>query len=50
VALGPTEAWVGGFVVDTTTGLIQTTTSKTGAQWQSGFLRDPDGRLVVVYA
>jgi hypothetical protein len=49
VALGPSEAWVGGFVVDTTTGLIATTTSKTGATWQAGFLRDPDGRLVVTY-
>lgn len=43
------EAWHGGFVVNTSTtpAKVVVTTSTTGATWQSGFLRDPDGRLVV---
>jgi hypothetical protein len=49
VALASNEQWVGGFVVDTTTGEPVLTTVQTGAQMWSGFLRDPDGRLVVIY-
>lgn len=49
MALAPSEAWRGGFVVDTTTGLIATVTDKSTAAWWGGFLRDADGRLVVVY-
>jgi hypothetical protein len=49
MALAATEVWRGGFVIDTTTGQVATTTSKAGATWQGGFLRDPDGRLVVTY-
>jgi hypothetical protein len=50
MALLPTETWRGGFVVDTTTGKYAITTSLTNAVWWGGFLRDPDGRLVVTYA
>jgi hypothetical protein len=49
VALAASEAWVGGFVVNTTTHLIQTTTSTAGSAWWGGFMRDADGRLVVTY-
>lgn len=48
MALAANEAWVGGFVVDTSTGVHVMTTAAAGATWQNGFLRDPDGRLVVV--
>jgi hypothetical protein len=49
MALGPNEQWRGGFVVDTSTtpARMVITYSLVNAQWQSGFLRDPDGRLVV---
>jgi hypothetical protein len=46
MALAANEIQRGGFVVDTTTGMIVTTTTTAGATWQAGFLRDPDGRLV----
>jgi hypothetical protein len=48
--LGANERWDGGFVVDRTTGQIVATTNRTGARWSGGFLRDPDGRLVVIGA
>lgn len=48
MALAANEVWRGGFVVDTVTGGIVTTTNTTGAKWWGGFLRDPDGRLVVI--
>jgi hypothetical protein len=47
VALSGDEVWRGGFVVNATTGAWVVTTSTAGAQWWSGFVRDPDGRLVV---
>jgi hypothetical protein len=49
MALGANEVWRGGFVVNTSVvpARIVVTYSLAGAQWQSGFLRDPDGRLVV---
>jgi len=50
MALGSGEVWRGGFVVNAETGSRVLTTSKTGATWQGGFLRDPDGRLVVANA
>lgn len=37
----------GGFVRDIDTGEIATTTVKTGAEFRGGFLRSPDGRLVI---
>jgi hypothetical protein len=48
MALSASEEWRAGFVVDVATGAWMVTTDKTGASWQEGFLRDPDGRLVVV--
>lgn len=48
MALQPGERWEGGKVV-TADGSWAVTTSLTGATWWGGFLRDPDGRLVVVY-
>jgi hypothetical protein len=48
--LRPTERWAGGFVVDfsdPTKLQLAVTTTTAGATWQGGFLRDPDGRLVV---
>lgn len=52
MALASNETWRGGFVVDTSTDppMLSVTTSKTDATWQDGFLRDPDGRLVVTGA
>lgn len=47
MALTGTEAWRGGFVVDTATNQIVTTINTVGAAYKGGFLRDPDGRLVV---
>lgn len=47
MALAATEKWIGGFVIDTRTGGVAVTMSRTGAAWWGGFLRDPDGRLVV---
>jgi hypothetical protein len=49
MALAGTESWVGGFVVVTATGQLSLTTSTSGAAWWGGFMRDPDGRLVVSY-
>lgn len=52
MALTSNEKWQGGFVVDTSVNppTRVVTTSLTGARWWGGFLRDPDGRLVVTYA
>lgn len=49
MALSGSEAVQGGFVVNTSTNppMLVVTTNKTGATWKGGFLRDPDGRLVV---
>lgn len=49
MALASNERWASGFVVDTDTGAWVTTTNKLNARWWGGFLRDPDGRLVIVY-
>lgn len=48
MALAGTESWtvVPGFVADAD-GNLSVTTDGTGASWREGFLRDPDGRLVV---
>lgn len=49
MSLTATEKWIQGFIRDTTTdppALVMTTTL-TGAKMQQGYLRDPDGRLVV---
>jgi hypothetical protein len=51
VALTASEVWRGGFVVDATTGATGgwvVTYSLIGAAYWGGFLRDADGRLVVV--
>lgn len=52
MALTSNEKWKGGVVVNTSTEppMIVMVTSTAGATWQGGFLRDPDGRLVVSYA
>lgn len=49
MALSGTERWDKGFVVSTTTNppALVMTTSLVNAQFSQGFLRDPDGRLVV---
>jgi hypothetical protein len=51
VSLLSTEEWRGGFVVDTSTDppMLSVTTLATDAIWWGGFVRDPDGRLVVIY-
>jgi hypothetical protein len=49
MALAANEVWRGGFLRDTNAGgALVVTTDSTGATQQGGFLRDPDGRLVVV--
>lgn len=48
MALSATEIRSGGFVLDKATGALVVTTSQVGATVTEGFLRDPDGRLVVV--
>jgi hypothetical protein len=48
VALLAAEKWICGFVVNSS-GAVVTTTSTVGATFSEGFLRDPDGRLVVTY-
>jgi hypothetical protein len=48
VALVAGEEWRSGFVVDSTTGGWVVTYSLIGAAYWGGFLRDADGRLVVV--
>lgn len=50
MALAGTESVVGGFVRITATGILSVTTDTTGATMQRGFVRDPDGRLVVASA
>lgn len=49
MALAANETWRAGFVVTTTTDppAPATTTSLVGAAMSDGYLRDPDGRLVV---
>lgn len=47
MALLPTESLRNGFVIVTATGALSVTTSKTGATSSGGFLKDPDGRIVV---
>jgi hypothetical protein len=49
MALLGSEALQGGFVIDKATGMPVFTTVTAGAQMQGGYLRDPDGRLVVRY-
>lgn len=51
MALSGTEQRRGGFIVDTSTEppMLVVTTATSGAAWSGGFLRDPDGRLVVTY-
>jgi hypothetical protein len=47
MALVNPEHWARGFVwADAAETELAVVTSTTGASWQSGFLRDPDGRLV----
>lgn len=49
MALAANEVMSGGFVRDATADFaLVTTTDQTGARMTAGFLRDPDGRLVVV--
>jgi hypothetical protein len=49
MALGANEKIIGGFVRDVANGYVLVCTTNTaGAKMSSGFLRDPDGRLVVV--
>lgn len=50
MALAGSEVYRNGFVRDATTLALITTTNQVGATRAGGFLRDPDGRLVVVYA
>lgn len=52
MALTGDEHWSNGFVVIGNEGeeMLAVTTSKVGARWWGGFLRDADGRLVVTYA
>lgn len=48
MALLVTEIWRQGFVINTTNNLPVITFQTAGATMQQGFLRDADGRLVVV--
>jgi len=51
MALAPNEVMKGGFIRDTDNDdALVVTTDTTNAVTHSGFLRDPDGRLVVVEA
>jgi len=50
VALASNEVWRNGFVRDEATFALIVTTNMTGATISQGYLRDPDGRLVVVSA
>lgn len=47
MALAANETWRGGFVVNTLTGVPSFTYQSAGATAQGGFMRDPDGRLVI---
>lgn len=48
MALGPNEKIIAGFVRDTSQqNALVMTTSTVGATFKGGWLRDPDGRLVV---
>jgi hypothetical protein len=46
--LSSSEVWRSGFVTDAVTRCLVTTFNATGAVMTAGFLRDPDGRLVLV--
>lgn len=46
MALTPAEKLVNGFVRESLA--LSCTTATAGAKWVEGFMRDPDGRLVVV--
>lgn len=48
MALTATEILSGGFVRDKNTGALVVTTNTLNAVQTGGFLKDPDGRLVVV--
>lgn len=50
MALAVNEFWDGGFVKDRSVDppALVMTTSLVGARMDKGYLRDPDGRLVVV--
>lgn len=48
--LASSEVYRNGFVRDSVTLAIVTTTNPVGAARAGGFLRDPDGRLIVVNA
>ena len=50
MALGPNEELNDGFVRTKDTKALVVTTNAAGATIYDGFLRDPDGRLVVVNA
>ena len=50
MALSATEIHRNGFVRSTVDDSLVLTTDATGATWQLGELRDPDGRLVVSVA
>lgn len=51
MALASNERWESGLVVvldsSGNVAALSVTTDSSEAQWRSGFLRDPDGRLVV---
>lgn len=51
MALSNTEYWDTGKVWDRATSppSLAVTTDTTNARWWTGFLRDPDGRLVIKY-
>lgn len=50
MALAATEVYRDGFVRDAATLILITTSNPVGATKRGGFLRDPDGRLVIVNA
>jgi hypothetical protein len=50
MALASFEQWKGGYVVNTNTGGLAVTDNAAGASWSGGWLRDADGRLVLVSA
>jgi len=49
MALTANETYRGGFIRLLSDGSLAVTTNTAGAVSKNGFLRDPDGRLVVVY-
>lgn len=50
MALAANEVRMRGFILDRATGALVTTASTVGATSRGGFLRDPDGRIVVARA